>query len=112
MARAVADHLDAVVALDAGHTSYTDHQHLVTVRTALSRCRDVVRLLPSPNRDVSLTVLRRRCTASKGRSWIIDGHDFLAHWLDDPGTEQVATQTIYTRDETPAQITARLLASS
>ncbi|WP_406430385.1 AAA family ATPase [Streptomyces sp. NBC_00631] len=112
VARAVADHPDAVMALGAGHTSYTDHQNLVTVRTALSRCRDVVRLLPSPNRDVSLTVLRRRCTASKGRSWIIDGHDYLAHWLDDPGTEQVATRTIYTRDETPAQITARLLGRS
>ncbi|MEU2619573.1 shikimate kinase [Streptomyces sp. NPDC007157] len=35
VARAVAGHPDAVIALGAGHTSYTDHRHLVTVRTAL-----------------------------------------------------------------------------
>ncbi|WP_030989875.1 hypothetical protein [Streptomyces sp. NRRL WC-3744] len=112
VARAVTDHPDAVIALGAGHTSYTDHHHLVTVRTALRRCPDVVRLLPSPDREISLSVLRRRCIGSKGRSWIIDGHGFLARWLDDPGAEQVATRTIYTHDETPAQITARLLQSS
>ncbi|MBL7496913.1 shikimate kinase [Frankia nepalensis] len=112
VARAAADHPDAVIALGAGHTSYTDHRHLVTVRAALSRCRDVVRLLPSPEREGSLTVLRRRCAASKGRSWIVDGHDFLAHWLDDRGTELVATRTIYTRNETPAQTAARLLRSN
>ncbi|MEU6534752.1 shikimate kinase [Streptomyces sp. NPDC047000] len=111
VARAVADHPGAVIALGAGHTSYTDHHHLVTVRTALSRCPDVVRLLPSPDREISLSVLRRRCTESKGRTWIIDGHDFLAHWLDDPGTAQIATRTIHTQDDTPAQITARLLRS-
>lgn len=109
VACAVAEHPDAVIALGAGHTSYTDRQHLATVRTALDRCRAVVRILPSAHREVSLAVLRRRCTADKGRSWIIDGHDFLAHWLDDPGTQLVATRTIYTSDETPAQTATRLL---
>lgn len=109
VAGVVADHPDAVIALGAGHTSYTDQQYLATVRTALERCRDVVRILPSTHRDTSLTALRRRCTADKGRTWIIDGHDFLAHWLDDPGTQLVATRTIYTGDETPDQTAARLL---
>ncbi|WP_250405497.1 shikimate kinase [Streptomyces cellostaticus] len=112
VACAVADHPDTVIALGAGHTSYTGHQHLAMVRTALGRCHDVVRVLPSTQREISLTVLRRRCTADKGRSWIIDGHDFLAHWLDDPGTQLVATRTIYTSDETPAQTAARLLRRS
>jgi hypothetical protein len=53
--------------------------------------------------------LRQRCTESKGRTWIIDGHDFLARWLDDHGTKRVATRTVYTLDETPAQTAARLL---
>jgi hypothetical protein len=57
--RTVDDHPDAVVALGAGHTSYT-----------------------------SLAVLRERCLATKGHPWIVDGHDFLAAWLDDPGPRQ------------------------
>ncbi|WP_367125456.1 shikimate kinase [Streptomyces phytohabitans] len=112
VASVVADHPDAVIALGAGHTSYTDQQHLATVRTALNRCRDVVRILPSAHREVSLTALRRRCTTDKGRSWIIDGHDFLAHWLDDPGAQLVATRTIYTGDETPDRTAQRLLQHS
>ncbi|MFF4524525.1 shikimate kinase [Streptomyces bluensis] len=112
VARAVADNPGAVIALGAGHTSYTDDQQLATVRTALSCCPDVIRLLPSPDRETSLNVLRQRCAVSKGRSWIIDGHDFLAHWLDDHGIQLVAKRTIYTLDETPTQTAARLLRDS
>ncbi|MFL6072056.1 MAG: shikimate kinase [Mycobacteriales bacterium] len=105
--RVVADHPGAVIALGAGHTSYTDDARLAAVRAVLERCRDVVRILPWPDRTRSLAVLRERCLASKGRTWVIDGHDFLAHWLDEPGTP--ATRTVYTRDETPTQTIDRLL---
>ncbi len=110
VARVVADHPDAVIALGAGHTSYTDPVHLAGVRTVLSHCRHVVRVLPSPDREFSLTLLRQRCTATKGQSWVIDGHDFLGQWFDDPGTRQMATQTIYTENEPPAETAARLIA--
>ncbi|MGY0018894.1 shikimate kinase [Streptomyces sp. YJ-C3] len=110
VACAVADHPDAVIALGAGHTSYTDPRHLATARTALSRCREVVRVLPSADRETALAVLRQRCTADKGRSWIVDGHDFLAHWLDDPGAGPVTTRTVHTGDETPDRTATRLLA--
>ncbi|MFG2886490.1 shikimate kinase [Streptomyces sp. NPDC048297] len=109
VARAVADHPGAVVALGAGHTSYTDARQLAAVRTALSSCPDIVLLLPSPDRETSLSVLRQRCAVGKGRSWIIDGHDFLAHWLDDQGTRLIATRTFHTLDETPARSATRLL---
>ncbi|MGE7439326.1 shikimate kinase [Kitasatospora sp. NPDC001175] len=105
----IADHPDAVIGLGAGHTSYTTPGCLAAVRDALGRCRDVVRVVPSPDRQISLNVLRQRCTASKGNSWVIDGHDFLAHWLDDPGARALATRTIYINDDTPAQTAARLL---
>ncbi|WP_329431727.1 AAA family ATPase [Streptomyces sp. NBC_01280] len=109
VARVVADHPAAVIALGAGHTSYTDPVHLAEVRTVLSQCRHVVRVLPSPDREFSLTLLRQRCTATKRQSWIIDGHDFLGQWLDDPDARQMATRTIYTKNETPAETAARLI---
>lgn len=107
--QAVAENPGAILALGAGHTSFTDEELLCTVRTALSSCPDVVRILPSLDRNVSLTVLRERCNENKGRSWVVDGYDFLAHWLDDRGSELVATRTIYTDGETPAETAARLI---
>ncbi|MFF2213141.1 hypothetical protein [Streptomyces antibioticus] len=58
---------------------------------------------------MSLNVLRRRCEADKGCSWVVDGHDFLAHWLDDPGARLVATRTVHTGGESPGQIAGRLI---
>lgn len=107
--RAVADHPGAIIALGAGHTCYTDDQQLATVRAALRHSPDVIRLLPSPHRERSLSLLRDRCMTSKGRSWIIEGHDFLAQWLDDSGTQLLATRTIYTLDETATDTATRLL---
>lgn len=109
VARVVADHPDAVIALGAGHTSYTRQDNLTSVRTVLRRCRHVVHVLPSPNRDTSLAVLRERCITSKSRTWIVDGHDFLASWLDEPGARLLATQTIYTNSDSPEQTVERLL---
>jgi shikimate kinase len=112
VARVVADHPGAVIALGAGHTSYTRDEHLATVRAALRQCGDVVHVLPSPDRRSSLAVLRERCIAAKGRTWIVDGHDFLAQWLEDPGPRLVATRTVYTRTDTPEQTAERLLRTS
>lgn len=108
VARAVADNPGAVLALGAGHTSYTDTRQLAVVKAALSLCPDVVRLLPSPDQETALVLLRQRCIADKGRSWIIDGYDFLARWVDDSGTKLVATRTVYTDGETPGQTAERL----
>jgi shikimate kinase len=110
VARTVDDHPDAVVALGAGHTSYTNASHADVAFAALRRCAQVLLVHPSPDRDTSLAVLRERCLATKGRPWIVDGHDFLAGWLDDPGPRQAATRTLHTGDDSPAQTADRLLA--
>lgn len=105
----VADHPGAVIALGAGHTGYTRGEHLARVRTALRRCRDVVHVLPSPDRDRVLAVPRERCVTGKGRTWIVDRHDFLASWLDDHGTRLVATRAVCTGTDTPERTAERLL---
>lgn len=107
--RVVADHPGAVIAMGVGHTSYTRDDNLTIVRTALRRCPDVIRILPSPDMHTSLSILRERCITGKGRSWLIDGHDFLAAWLNDPGPHLVATRTIYTTTDTPGHTADRLL---
>ncbi|MFC8922135.1 shikimate kinase [Cellulosimicrobium sp. NPDC057127] len=99
--RVVAEHPGAVVALGAGHTSYTDATHLATVRAVLADVPHVVLVLPSADRDAALDELRRRSVATKGTDWVRDGHDLLAAWLDDPGTRSLATATLVTRGRTP-----------
>ncbi|MEU4606226.1 hypothetical protein AB0F43_24820 [Kribbella sp. NPDC023972] len=107
--RVVADHPGAIIALGANHTVYFDKDHLKTVQDALQKCSQVVRVLPSPERPVALSVLRERAVTTRNRDWIRDGFDYLTHWVDDPGTAQVATHTVYNLDETPDQTAGRLL---
>lgn len=112
--RAVIEHPGVVLALGAGHTSYSDPRCLAEVRSALKGVPHVILLHPSPDRDVALAELRRRSLASKGTEWISSGHDFLAEWLDDAGTQSLATETVITAglqaDEVAAQIAAAVLA--
>lgn len=112
--RAVVEHPGAVLALGAGHASYTDPVCFAEVRGALNGVPRVILLRPAGDRDVSLDVLRQRSVASKGTDWISGGHDFLAEWLDDAGTQSLATETVTTAglqaDEVAAQIAAAVLA--
>lgn len=110
VSRAVQDHPSAVLALGAGHTSYTDPGCFAEVRTALTGAKHVKLLLPSADRGTALAELRRRSLASKGTDWTSAGHDFLAEWLDDPGTRSLATGVVLTGQAEPAVTAARLAA--
>ncbi|MBP2339803.1 hypothetical protein JOF41_005981 [Saccharothrix coeruleofusca] len=112
VSRAVAEHPGAVLALGAGHTSYRDPGCRAAVRAALRDCPDVVLLLPAADPALALDVLRRRCLAGKGRTWISEGHDFLAEWLHDEGTREMATRTAFTEGISPAALARGLSRSS
>lgn len=107
--RAVADHPGAVLALGAGHASYTDPACLDRVRAALAPVPHVVLVLPGADREHALTVLRARSVAAKGTDWVRDGHDFLAEWFDDVGTRGLAHRTFLTGADDPAASARRLL---
>lgn len=110
VSRLVDGHPGTVLALGAGHTSYSDPAHRAAVRTALSRAGAVVLLLPAAARDDALRELRSRSVATKGTDWIRDGHDFLAGWLDDPAVRGLATHVLVTGDEPPARTAERVAA--
>ena len=99
--RVLEDHSDAVIALGAGHTSYTDEHLLQSVRIVLKDVPCVLLVLPSVNRSEALSTLRNRSLVSKGTDWVSSGHDFLAEWLDDKGTRSLATETLITGSEAP-----------
>ncbi|GMA31392.1 shikimate kinase [Litorihabitans aurantiacus] len=111
--RVLQDHPGAVVALGAGHTTVTSP----LLRRDLHRVLAphlVVRLLPSHDRAVALTELRRRCLADKGTTWMSDGHDFLAEWLDDPNAIALADHVVDVDggDDAVASAVVELVATS
>jgi hypothetical protein len=99
--RAVADHPDTVIAFGAGYTSFTSLECADQVRRALAPIPDVIRLLPSPDPERSVALLRERAIASRGRDWIIEGHDWIAEWVADPLAGEVAAATVFTEGISP-----------
>jgi shikimate kinase len=106
----LADHAGTLIALGAGHTSYTDPSCTQRVHAALSQVPSVVLLLPSPDPQRSVAVLRERSITSKGTDWIRDGHDFLAEWVAEPLNHAVATSVVFTDGLTPEQTAERIIA--
>ncbi|MEV4562145.1 shikimate kinase [Nonomuraea sp. NPDC049419] len=108
--RVVAGHPDAVIAFGAGHSQYTRPDLRERVREALRPVEHVVLVLPSPDPEQSVRVLRERSIATKGTDWITgDGHDFLREWVHDAGTRELATTVLHTEGESPAESAGRLL---
>lgn len=110
VSRVLRDHPGQVVALGAGHTSYTEPAHRRTVAAAL-RDTSVAYLEPFADRDRSLAELRRRCLADKGTTWEREGHDFLAAWLDDPWTRGLATMLVRTGEGDREQQVSELVSA-
>ncbi len=108
--RAVAEHPGTVLALGAGHASYTDPR---------SSPASAPRSRPSPRRPRAAEhrprarARRAACPflAAKGTDWRPAGHDFLAEWFDDPGTRSLAHRTLVTGTEDPAASARRLVAA-
>lgn len=110
VARLVETGAGSVLALGAGHTSYTRDEHRATVRAALRSVPTVVLLLPDEDPGRALDVLRMRCRADKGTDWVRDGHDFLAAWLAEPEHRWLATHVVTTATEAPGETAIRVAA--
>lgn len=109
--RAMAEYPGTVVALGAGHASYTQARYALQTANALAPVEHVLYVEPCSDRERSLQILRERSILVKGTDWIRESHDFLAQWLDDPLSRKMATATLYTAGETPQQTASRFIGS-
>jgi ABC-type arginine transport system ATPase subunit len=64
--RLIADHPHGILDLGAAHTHYEDPQLFAQVKALLAPYPFVVLLLPSPDPDVSIAVLRERSAREQG----------------------------------------------
>lgn len=107
--RIVAEHPAHVIDLGAGHTHLTDPNLLARLHSALGPCPNVVLLLPSPDPDTSIAVLKERSRHLRGHDWVRDGHDNIANWVRKSPNDELATIVVHTDGQTPEETRDRIL---
>lgn len=100
--RVLEDHPDAMVALGAGHTYYLDDTLFASV-AALLQDRYPILVLPSPDLNESIRILRARAIDSSGSDWRHGGIDLIERWVRDPANHMLASWTVYTEDRPPSE---------
>lgn len=106
----LADYQTGIFDFGAGHSVYDDPARLARVERALQPFRNVILLLPSPEDDESVRVLRERYLAVSGWDGMADGIDLHAYFVKHPANRRLAKHIVYTAGQTPEQTCAAILA--
>ncbi|HLV80798.1 MAG TPA: shikimate kinase [Chthonomonadaceae bacterium] len=101
--RLLADHCNCVIHFGAGHSVYEDEAAFARARELLAPYPNVVLLLPSPDLDESVEILRDRGRL-KLRGMVADRF-FLTH----PASQLLPKLVIYTQDKTPEATVEEIL---
>ena len=109
--RVLEEHSNCVFDFGAGHSHYADDRLLGRVKRAMAPFVNVILLLPSPDLDLSVKLLRERNLERNNDDCIEDGYDFMEHWVKDDSNHSLATLTVYTDGKTPEQTRDEILQS-
>jgi shikimate kinase len=96
--RALAEHRNCVIDFGAGHSVFEDDALFARVRKVLSPYLNVVLILPSPDLDESVQILKAR-----GSDLIDNGVDFVEHFVKHHSNHDLAKIVVYTKDKTPEE---------
>jgi hypothetical protein len=102
----LAEHARCVFDFGAGHSVYEDAALFARVRTVLEPFPNVVLLLPSPDVDESVLLLRQR-----DGECVDGGVDFHEHFVKHPSNQALAKITVYTKGKTPDETRDEVLRS-
>ncbi len=101
--RVLEEHPESVIHFGAGHSVYEDGEELARAWALLEPYANVVLLLPSPDLDESVAVLRER-----GR-WEIGGVDINRYLASHPSVHDLADHTVYTEGRAPEETADEIL---
>ena len=101
--RVLDEYRDCIIDFGAGHSHYEDSSLLNRVEQALAPFINVVLLLPSPDLDRSVEILRERNLRLHNNDCVVDGYDFMDHWVKDESNHRLATITVFTEGRTTNQ---------
>lgn len=102
--RVLAEHAGSVIHFGAGHSVFYEPEHTSRIRAALAPFRNVVLLLPSPDAEQAVKILRER------NAFRIDGVELNRYLVAHPSMPALATHTLFTDGKTPAETRDELLA--
>jgi len=95
--RILADHQHCVIDFGAGHSVYDDDTLFARVEKALAPYKHVILLLPSPDLDQSVQILKARFTLD------VEDMDIYDYFVKHPSNPKLAKATVYTDSKTPEQ---------
>jgi len=109
--RILEEHRDCVIDFGAGHSVYDDAEQFTRVERALADYAHVVLLLPSPDLDRSVGLLRERTRTFMGWDGVIDGFDWHEHFVKHPSNHRLAKKVVYSEGKTAEQTCEDVLAA-
>lgn len=103
--RAVHDHHGCIMDFGAGHSIQENEADFARIQAILAPYPNVVLLLPSPDLDEAIAILRARTPFKVGDV------PFTRYLVTHPAFPLLATQVVYTEGKTPAAICEELLSA-
>jgi len=101
--RLLEDHKNCVIDFGAGHSIYENSSDFVRVSELMAPYENVVLLLPSPDLDESISILRDR------RATTIDGVEITEFLVTHPSSRELADFTVFTEHQSPSDIMDEIL---
>lgn len=98
--RILSDHPSGVIDFGAGHSVYEDDALFIRASAALAPFLNVILLLPSPDLDESVRLLRERTPEGQDG---LPAFDFVAHFVRHPSNHALAKHVVYTHGKTPEE---------
>jgi shikimate kinase len=104
--KVLAEH-HGVIDFGASNSVYDDHNLLARIENALASYPNVVLLLPSPDMDESVEVLKNRLTrmlAEAGKAFTDELFELNEYFIKHSSNYQLAKLVIYTKDKSPEEV--------
>jgi energy-coupling factor transporter ATP-binding protein EcfA2 len=101
-----------VISFGAGHSYYDDPAMLARAKTALAGFPNVILLLPSPDVDESVRIMKERLRADEpdiGEKGLETIAQINRLFIEHPSNASLATMTVYTAGKTPAETCAEIV---
>jgi shikimate kinase len=101
-----------VVDFGASNSVYEDRELFARVEKALEPYRNVILLLPSPDLDESVQILKSRLTrmlTEARKEFTEELFELNEYFVRHPSNQRLAKLVIYTKDKTPEEVCEELL---
>lgn len=102
--RLLAEHHHCVIDFGGGHSVYEDEALFARIQQIMAPYPNVVLILPSPDLDESVQILKER-----NGDGVADGFDFHEHFVKHHSNHDLAKFVVYTKGKSPEETRDEIL---